>query len=297
LWVEKNGIFGNSERRTQQWFKMVEPPGQARDDCWMTIAIAHKLYEKGHQGMRDKDGQFLFDIKDDKGRRVPVWEWEHYYDTNVDKSLFEEYRQFTRMKHKDLAPYDEYVRARGMRWPVVQQEDGSWRETRFRFAEFDDPYVKKGAGVQFYHSTTKDDRAQLWFYDYEAPPEVPDEQFPFWLCTGRVLEHWHTGTMTRRVPQLGRAMPGGYVEIHPDDAQQLGVGNGDKVVIRSRRGEVELPVWTNGRGRPPRGSVFVPFFDETRLINQVTLDAHDPFSKQPDYKKCAVEIRRAGREL
>jgi nitrate reductase NapA len=251
----------------------------------------------GHPGMRDKDGRFLFETTDENGRSVPVWEWQHYYDTNVDKSLFEEYRQFTRLKHKDLAPYDEYVQARGMRWPVVQQADGSWRETRFRFTEFDDPYVEPGAGVQFYHSTTDDNRAQLWFYDYQEPPEIPDKEFPFWLCTGRVLEHWHSGTMTRRVPQLGRAMPGGYVELHPEDAQRLGVSNGDKVMIRSRRGEVQLPVWTDGRGRPPRGSAFVPFFDETRLINQVTLEAHDPFSKQPDYKKCAVEIRRVSREL
>ncbi|HMP78035.1 MAG TPA: molybdopterin dinucleotide binding domain-containing protein, partial [Pirellulaceae bacterium] len=64
----------------------------------------------------------------------------------------------------------------------------------------------------------------------------------------------------------------------------------DRVRIESRRGALELPVWINGRGRPPRGQVFVPFFDETKLINLVTLEAHDPFSKQPDYKKCAVRI-------
>jgi nitrate reductase NapA len=57
---------------------------------------------------------------------------------------------------------------------------------------------------------------------------------------------------------------------------------------------VELPVWIDGRGKPPKGSVFVPFFDERIMINNVTLDAHDPFSKQPDYKKCAVRLRRKG---
>ena len=112
-----------------------------------------------------------------------------------------------------------------------------------------------------------------------------------WLCTGRVLEHWHTGTMTRRIPQLNRAMPGGYVEVNPDDAAELGIGNGALVVIESRRGTLELPAWLDGRGRSPRGTIFVPFFDETRLINLVTLEAHCPISKQPDYKKCAVRIR------
>ncbi len=293
MWVEKNGIYGNSERRTQQWFKMVEPPGAARDDCWQTIAVARRLFDLGHPGMRDAAGRFIFEITGDGGREVPVWEWEHYDDVNVDRALFEEYRRFTRLKHKDLAPYDEYVKARGLRWPVVEQPDGSWRETRFRFAEFDDPYVPPGRGIQFYHSSTGDDRAQVWFHPYEPPPETPGDGFPFWLCTGRVLEHWHTGTMTRRVSQLERAMPRAYVELHPEDARELGVGNGDLVVVESRRGALELPAWIDGRGRPPRGTVFVPFFDETMLINEVTLDAHDPFSKQPDYKKCAVRVRRA----
>ncbi|MHC4776232.1 MAG: molybdopterin-dependent oxidoreductase, partial [Planctomycetota bacterium] len=294
MWVEKNGIFGNSERRTQQWFKLVAPPGEARDDTWQTIAIAHRLYELGHPGMKDKDGRFIFTVTDDAGREVPIWKWDRYYDVNVDRALFEEYRPFTRMKHKDLAPYDEYVKARGMRWPVVQQDNGTWRETRFRFSEFDDPYVEAGRGIDFYHSTSKDNRAQIWFQPYAPPPEVPDRRYPFWLCTGRVLEHWHTGTMTRRVPQLNRAMPEAYVEMNPDDAAELGIEDLDMVAVVSRRGRLELPVWLDGRGRPPRGSVFVPFFDESRLINMVTLDAYDPISKQPDYKKCAVAIQKLG---
>jgi len=295
MWVEKNGVFGNSERRTQQWFKQVNPPGDARDDCWMTIAIAHRLMELGHPGMKDKDGKFLFHVADENGKAVPVWKWEHYYDMNVDKALVEEYRPFTRMKHKDIAPYDEYVKTRGLRWPVVEQKDGSWRETRFRFSAFDDPYVKEGQDFEFYHSTSGDGRAQIWFHDYKPPPEMPDGEYPLWLCTGRVLEHWHTGTMTRRVAPLARAMPTAYVEVHPEDAQALGVSDGEVVIVESRRGTTELPVWTKGRGRPPEGSIFVPFFDETRRINDVTLHLHDPFSKQPDYKKCAARIRKKGR--
>ncbi|MBT3218559.1 MAG: molybdopterin-dependent oxidoreductase [Proteobacteria bacterium] len=292
LWVEKNGIYGNSERRTQQWFKMVEPPKGARDDTWQVIAVARRLFDRGVEGMRDREGKFIFNVSDDEGRSVPVWDWQRYYDVNVDRFLFEEYRPFSKLKHKDLAPYDVLVEARGLRWPVVQQEDGTWRETEFRFAEFDDPYVEKGREFQFYHSTSGDDRAQIWFRPYEDPPEMPDDDFPFWLCTGRVLEHWHTGTMTGRVPQLRRAMPQSYVEMNREDARALRIANGDLVRVESRRGHVDLPVWLDGRGQPPQGSLFVPFFDERILINKVTLDEHDPFSKQPDYKKCAVRVRR-----
>ena len=113
-----------------------------------------------------------------------------------------------------------------------------------------------------------------------------------WLCTGRVLEHWHSGTMTRRVPQLRRAMPQAYVEVNREDAAALGISNGEVVRLTTRRGRLDLPTWIDGRGSPPRGSVFVPFFDERLLINFLTLDAHDPFSKQPDFKKCAVKLAR-----
>lgn len=293
MWVEKNGVFGNSERRTQQWFKMVEPPGDARDDCWQIIAAARTLYERGFAGMKRRDGSFLFEMRDEKGKEVRAWQWPHYYDMNVDRALFEEYRQFTRLKHKDLAPYDEYVKARGLRWPVVQQKNGSWRETRFRFAEFDDPYVEEGAGIDFYHSPTNDSRAQIWFRPYAPPPEVPDEKYPYWLCTGRVLEHWHSGSMTMRMEPLRRAMPGAYVEVHPADAKSLGIASGDRVKLTTRRGSIELRAWIGGRGKVARGSVFVPFFDETKLINDLTLESFDPFSKQPDFKKCAVQVEKA----
>jgi nitrate reductase NapA len=298
LWVEKNGMFGNSERRTQQWFKQVEPPGDARDDVWQMLAVAHELFERGSEAMLDRDGNFLFAMdaggsdasSDDAG--FPSWDWARFHEVNVDEVLFEQYRAFTALKHKNLAPYREYVRARGLRWPVLEQPDGSWRETRWRFVEGQDPFVEPGTGIQFYHSTTKDDRAQIWFRPYEPAPEEPDAAYPFWLCTGRVLEHWHSGTMTSRVPALARAMPSGYVEMNGEDAKQLGILSGDDVKLSTRRGELVLPAWVGGRGEPPRGSVFVPFFDEARPINKLTLNAVDPISKQPDYKKCAVQVRR-----
>jgi nitrate reductase (cytochrome) len=291
LWVEKNGVFGNSERRTQQWFKMVSPPGDARDDCWQTIAVARKLFDLGFPGMKDNEGKFLFHMSDSAGKEVEAWKWENYYGkVNVDEKLYDEYRPFTLIKHKDVAPYQELTKARGLRWPVVKQPDGSWRETRYRFLEEYDTYVEKGKGVQFYHSVAKDDKAFIWFRPYVPPPEMPDKDYPLWLDTGRVLEHWHTGSLTGRVPQLKRAMPAAYAEISRDDAKAIGIKTGDKVRLETRRGSLELTAWIDGRARCPKGHVFVPFFDEKRLINQLTLEAHCPFSKQPDYKKCAVRI-------
>ncbi len=292
LWVEKNGVFGNSERRTQQWFKQVEPPGEAREDLWMTIAIAHKLLEMGYPGMKDKDGKFIFHCADEQGNEIPIWDYAHFHDVNVDKVLYEEYRPLTHAKHKNVAPYDVLVNAHGLRWPVVETKGGNWRETRFRFTESDDPFVEKGKGIQFYHSTTKDDKAQIWFCPYEPAPEEPDSEYPFWLCTGRVLEHWHTGSMTMRVDQLRKAMPKAYVELNPKDAAEKGINNGDLVKLTTPRGEIVIPAWLNGRACPPRGSVFVPFFDEKLLINRLTLDAYCPVSKEPDYKKCATKVEK-----
>jgi nitrate reductase NapA len=252
------------------------------------------LLELGQSGMKDKDGRFLFQQQDEAGSEIPVWQWKHYYDVNVDERLYNEYRQFTRMKHKDLAPYAVLAEARGLRWPVVEQADGTWHETRWRFVEGSDPYVKPGQGVQFYHSVTKDDRALIWFRPYTPPPEIPDSDYPFWLDTGRVLEHWHTGTLTMRIAPLQKAMPSAYVEINADDARRLAIRNGDQVLLESRRGALQLPAWIDGRGTSPPGTVFVPFFDERLLINDFTLEAHDPFSKQPDYKKCAVRVTKVG---
>ncbi|MDP7009637.1 MAG: molybdopterin dinucleotide binding domain-containing protein [Phycisphaerales bacterium] len=114
-----------------------------------------------------------------------------------------------------------------------------------------------------------------------------------WLCTGRVLEQWHTGSMTNRVSELRRAMPDCYVELNSADALELGVRSGNDVVVETLRGSLTLPAWIGGRGEPPKGSIFIPFFDEKQLVNNLTLDAICPISKQPDYKKCAARIKKA----
>ncbi|MGI9429185.1 MAG: molybdopterin-dependent oxidoreductase, partial [Bythopirellula sp.] len=259
-WVEREGIFGNTERRTQHWEKMVDPPGEAKEDAWQIMQVAKRM---GYD--------HLFPWPDD----------------NWHQAMFEEYRKFTLGNGKDLASYEQLQAARGLRWPVV---DG--KETRYRYAAGHDPYVKKQTGVHFYKAKGFGEKAAFWLRPYHPAAEVPDDEYPFWLTTGRVLEHWHTGSMTRRVKQLHQAVPTSYVEINPGDAIALGIAAGDQVRVASRRGELILPAKILGRGAVPRGRVFVPFFEEAKRINQVTLDAMDNISKEPDYKKCAVRIEK-----
>ncbi len=152
-------------------------------------------------------------------------------------------------------------------------------------------YVKAGEGVKFYGYP--DGKAKIFALPYQPAAEMPDKEFDLWLCTGRVLEHWHTGSMTRRVPELYKAFPDAVVFMHPQDAEKRGLKRGDVVKVASRRGEIELRLETKGRNKPPEGLIFVPFFDEHRLVNKLTLDATCPISKETDFKKCACKVVKA----
>jgi len=204
----------------------------------------------------------------------------------IQKGLFEEYATFGRGKAHDLDDFDVYHQVRGKRWPVV---DG--QETLWRFREGSDPYVGEGKGFEFYGKP--DGRAVIFALPYEPPAESPDDDYDLWLSTGRVLEHWHSGSMTRRVPELHKAVPHALVYMHPNDARKRGLRRGDEVKVVSRRGEIRTRVETRGRNKPPQGLIFVPWFDASQLINKVTLDATDPLSKETDYKKCAVKVVKA----
>jgi nitrate reductase NapA len=208
------------------------------------------------------------------------WSRETYIE-----DIWNEYIRFHDNPKHRMAPYKELKTRSGIQWPYV-----NGMETKWRYNAKYDP-AAKGEDFDFYGKP--DRKAWIWARPYEPAAESPDSEYPFWLNTGRILEHWHTGSMTRRVPILHRAAPESYVEINPDDASRMGITNGMKVKISSRRGSVVMKASINGRGRPPQGMVFVPFFDESYLINEVTLDAFCPISKQPDYKKCAVKLERA----
>ena len=222
-----------------------------------------------------------------------------------EKAMFEEYAAFGRDHAHDLAPFDRYYDddVRGLKWPVI---DG--KETHWRFNEAHDPYCAEGSGFDFYGPALKKlpagdldgvtdaepaslaGKAKIFFRPYAAPAESPGGDYDLWLCTGRVLEHWHSGTMTRRVPDLHRSMPTAQLFVHPKDAAARGLEQNGLAWIESRRGKIQARVETGGRNRMPRGMVYVPWFDEGVFINKVTLDATCPISKETDFKKCAVKV-------
>ena len=279
MWIEKEGAFGNSERRTHFWKQLTNAPGQAKSDLWQVIEVAKRL---GLENLFEYDAA-----------KYPLIEGHPHSDASrtagfyMENALWDEYRLFGLGKAHDLAPFDLYHQTRGLRWPVV---DG--KETKWRYNEEYDPYVPEGEGFSFYGNKSNGGRAVIWLRAYEPPPEVPDIEYPLWLMTGRVLEHWHSGTMTRRVPSLWKAYPHATANIHPRDAIKLDVEHGEKIKITSRRGSIEITVDIGGRVKPPQGMVYVPWFDEDVMINDVTLDAYCPISKQTDYKKCAVKIEK-----
>lgn len=127
--------------------------------------------------------------------------------------------------------------------------------------------------------------------DYKPPAETADAEFPFWLTTGRVHVHYHTGTMTRNSPSLHAEMAEGSLEMHPEDARRLGVRQGDAVRVVSRRGEIVAKVSLTPRVAP--GVVFMPFHFAEACANILTNPAHDPVAKIPEYKVCAVQIKKA----
>ncbi|MDW7774632.1 MAG: nitrate reductase catalytic subunit NapA [Desulfobulbaceae bacterium] len=302
MWVEKEGAYGNAERRTQFFRQQIKAPGESRSDLWQLVEFSRyfKTDDIWPAELLDKNpdyrGKTLFDVLFANGQvnKFPLSDLQKGHDNDesnhfgfyLQKGIYEEYASFGRGKAHDLAPFDMYHQSRGLRWPIV---DG--KETLWRFREGYDPYVKQGEGIRFYGKP--DGRAVIFALPYEPPAESPDGEYDLWLCTGRLLEHWHSGSMTRRVPELYRAVPDAAVFMHPEDAKKRGLQRGQMAKIASRRGEITCPVETMGRNKMPEGMVFIPFFDAGRLVNKLTLDATCPISKETDFKKCAVRISKA----
>lgn len=277
MWSEKTGVFGMSERRYQLHPQVTDPPGEARSDFDVLLDFARGLEERGMIPEGYVSSKF----------------------TNTDQ-VWEEIC----LASKDT-PYDfmgmtrERLRKeRGLRWPCPdEQHPGTARRfvkgddpTLDRIPKYADPDLPEGE-IKFY--AAPDERAIVWLRPMKPPAEEPNEEYPYSLSTGRVLEHWHTGTMTMRADELRRAYKDCFVEIHPDDAAELAITNGDRVRIYSKRGES----FAKARvvAAPQRGTVFVPWHweDNPSLINRVTIDAFDPGSKQPEYKICAVNLEKA----
>jgi len=311
MWMEKEGAYGNAERRTQFWRQQVNAPGEAQSDVWQVMEFAKRFKiedvwsEELLALMPEHRGKTMFEVLFENGQvnkyeAKPITDGvgnvynnteSKHFGFYVQKGLFEEYRMFNSAadrpkKGHEMAPFDEYHTSHGIRWPYI-----NGKETLWRYREGYDPHVEAGSEVQFYGKPDK--RAAIIFAPYEAAAESPDKKYDLWLSTGRVLEHWHSGSMTQRVPELHRAFPNAVVFMHPEDAKTRGLNRGDEIKVSTRRGEVVSRVETQGRNKPPKGLVFMPWFDAKQLVNKLTLDATDPLSKQTDFKKCACRVVKA----
>ena len=259
MWLEREGVFANVERRIQHFERLVDPPGDATSDAWQMIEVARRL------GFSN------------------LFPWEQHRHV---EQIWEEYGRFHAEPRSALPPMAELRAQPGVMWPYV---DG--RETRWRYNTAHDPAADRTRGAFDFYGHA-DHRAWIWLRPYEPPAESPDLAYPFWLVTGAVLEHWGTGTMTQRIPTLHRSIPRAYVEISREDAKQLGIRDGETVRLVSRRGSLEVPARLDYRSQPPRGHLFVPSFDEAAPVHRLTLDACCPLSGQPDAGKCAVRVER-----
>ncbi len=262
LWCEKEGIYGNTDRRTQHMAKAIEPKGEAKPDVWILLEIAKRM---GY-------GEYF----------------DHYTSNEV---IWEEFRKMGGGNTGyDYAPYARYKEERGIRWPVNDKQPNG---TGQRYVEGDDPFVPEGTGLYFYGKP--DGKAVIYARPHQDPAEMPDDEYPFFLSTGRILEHWHTITMTKRVPEIMKGAGEFYCEIHEDDAARLGIKTGDEVRLTSRRGQVIATARIGGRAVPQRGMVMLLMHDDRieRLANFLTNDAVDPTSKQMEYKICAVRVEKA----
>ncbi len=259
MWLEREGIYANDERRVQYFDRLLAPPGDATSDAWQMIEVARRL---GFETL------FPYEPR----RHV--------------EQIWEEYGRFHAEPPSALPPIAELRAQPGVQWPYV-----AGRETRWRYNPAQDPAADAARGAFDFYGHP-DHRAWIWLRPYEPPAESPDRAYPFWLTTGAVLEHWGAGSMTQRIEILHRALPHSYVELNHDDARDLGIRNRETVRLVSRRGSLELEARIDYRSQPPRGQVFVPSFDEARLVNRLTLDACCPLSGQPDAGKCAVRVER-----
>lgn len=256
LWAEAEGVMINSERNLTLMRQAVEPPGEAMPDWEIIARVACEM---------------------------------GYAEAFTYRSAGEVYRELQQAYNPatgyDLrgAGYERLIET-PMQWPCGPDSASDRNPIR---------YVRDSSEIVF---PTKDGRAVFWARPYLPPAELPDTAYPFVLNSGRLQHQWHTLTKTGTIEKLNKLNPGPFVEIHPEDAAELGLCEGDLVDITSRRGTVSLPAVLTDRVRP--GGCFAPFhwndvFGERLAVNAVTSDAVDPSSLQPELKYCAVSLAKS----
>jgi ferredoxin-nitrate reductase len=283
--AEKTGTLTNADRTVHLCERAIEPPGEARADLDIFFDYARRM------DFRDKDGE-------------PLIKWHD------PESAFEAWKECSRGRPCDYSglSYELLRDSRGIQWPCTDEAPGG-TERLYTDGLFNtDPEYAETFGQDLgtgapntedeYRATQPDGRAFLWAADYEPSPEVPDEERPLLLTTGRTVYHFHTRTRTGRAPELQAAAPEAWVELSARDAERLGAGDGDLVRLENARGAIEAPARVTDI-QP--GTVFVPFHygywdraapgpdgSAPRAANELTITAWDPVSKQPLFKVAAV---------
>jgi anaerobic selenocysteine-containing dehydrogenase len=290
-WGEKTGTFTNADRTVHLSEKAVEPPGEARPDLDIFLDFARRL------GLEDKDG-------------APLVKW-----TDAE-GAFEGWKECSRGRPCDYSglTYDKLRGGSGIQWPCTEENpDGTERlyaDGQFwATPDYCESYGRDlvtGAPVEEteYKALNPSGRAILKAGEYLPPHELPGEDFPFRLITGRTLYHFHTRTKTGRAPQLDAAAPDVWVEMSASDAADRGWDEGDLLDVSTPRGRVRARLRVSGI-RP--GVLFLPFHygywdtdggsqpggtDDGRAANELTPTDWDPASKQPIFKTAAAAVER-----
>ncbi|WP_435769500.1 molybdopterin oxidoreductase family protein [Nocardioides sp. SYSU DS0651] len=288
-WGEKTGTFTNVDRTVHLSEKAVDPPGEARSDLDILLDYARRL------DLRDKDG-------------APLVKW------STPEEAFEGWKECTRGRPCDYTgiTYDKLRGGSGIQWPCNDEHpDGA--ERIYVDGEFwaDPGYCESygrdlvtGAPVEptEYKALNPDGKAVIKAAEYLPPHEMPSEDYPFQLITGRTLYHFHTRTKTGRAPQLQGAAPEVWVEASAADAAEQGWAEGDLIQVTTPRGEVTARLRVSGIRE---GVLFLPFHygywdtdhgaepdGHRRAANELTLTDWDPASKQPIYKTAAAAASR-----
>jgi nitrate reductase (cytochrome) len=260
LWAEKEGVYGCAERRYQLLEKSVEPIGQARPDFQILVDLGRRL---GHGNLVN------FNSPTDIWNEILPLTKGTVYD-------------FTGMTRERLKA------SHGLLWPMPNENHPG---TRRRYVRGDDPLVPMDHPTRMKFYGRPDGKAVVWLRPYHPAEEVVSAEYPYWLTTGRNIEHWHTATMTKHVKELMQANYETMAELHPVDAKKLGVREGDSVRLTSRRGSVVFRAKITSEQSWP-GLVYLHMHDQNRLCNILTIDAVDAASRQPEFKVAAIKIEK-----
>ncbi|MGW1373594.1 molybdopterin-dependent oxidoreductase [Streptomyces sp. NPDC002446] len=272
MWGESEGVMVNSERNLTLVRPAADPPGEAWPDWRIIARIACEMGYEDAFGYQSAE-EIFEEIK-------RAWNPQTGYDLRG-------------------VSY-ERLRETPVQWPSAAADGPDRNPVRYLNDGVSQELVVRPDGSRPRLSfPTPSGRAAFFARPHLPAAELPDDDFPFVLNTGRLQHQWHTLTKTGKVAKLNKLNPGPFVEIHPRDAEALGVVEGDAVEVASRRGRAVLPAVVTDRVRP--GNCFAPFhwndlFGEYLSVNAVTHDAVDPVSFQPEFKVCAVSLARVAGE-